>query len=505
MPKYLDETGLAHFWGNVKQKMPFYDATLNGCAGDGQTDDYTALQEILTTLNDIGGILFLPAGTYNISKSLTVGSNTVMLGVGPKSYINLTQSGNLMGTAITVAGSNVIIDSISGGYVDDDRPFNTTGANMGFIGIGAYTFDSCKALNEGEIGLDGLVSTDYHNVTVRNLYCESTYPLQTEPANNGTIDNVTYDKIVCPYGAVSMYNNYDGAIKNAVINDVKCAFLRIGAGSDDSFINVSNIYCNILRGSSRKVNYSNIFIRYDEDSVVRDWVTAGTFAYTELLYMQDSNLSNCLIDACGADIVGFAAVSVVNDDARYDHISNVVVKNVNSPSNAAVKIGGNDTHRYTICTNCDFSQNETAGNYLSGVFIGCKLGTVNPSESSIYSDTRARIITFTFATGIEGASSYDSLGSSTYTYDKAHLRGTIYNRNGNLANGMELFTINARHAPSAAQVVRGLAWSSTDNSFTPCVIDIDTDGVAKIRALLKSGTYNRLTIDDEYVVGVLDK
>lgn len=56
-----------------------------GAVGDGVADDSDAIQ---TALNK-GGIVYLPAGRYKITKTLTIGSNTTLMGVGDNSVIFL--------------------------------------------------------------------------------------------------------------------------------------------------------------------------------------------------------------------------------------------------------------------------------------------------------------------------------------------------------------------------------------------------------------------------------
>lgn len=56
-----------------------------GATGNGVTDDATDIQSALTA--GIGGVVFLPAGTYLIKSRLVVGSNTVVMGEGYESTI----------------------------------------------------------------------------------------------------------------------------------------------------------------------------------------------------------------------------------------------------------------------------------------------------------------------------------------------------------------------------------------------------------------------------------
>jgi hypothetical protein len=60
-----------------------------GAVADGVADDSDAIQ---TALNK-GGMVYLPAGRYKITKTLTIGSNTTMMGAGDNSVIFLGDGG----------------------------------------------------------------------------------------------------------------------------------------------------------------------------------------------------------------------------------------------------------------------------------------------------------------------------------------------------------------------------------------------------------------------------
>jgi Pectate lyase superfamily protein len=66
---------------------PWFDATAFGAKGDGVTDDTAAIQAALNTAGAgnyplVGGIVFLPRGTYMISSRLVIPWRVTMLGVG---------------------------------------------------------------------------------------------------------------------------------------------------------------------------------------------------------------------------------------------------------------------------------------------------------------------------------------------------------------------------------------------------------------------------------------
>lgn len=77
-----------------------------GVAGDGTTDDTTALQAALTAVPSGGGEVFLPAGTYIITGPLVPVADTLIRGTGKAStYLKVTATTSGM-NAFTVTGKN---------------------------------------------------------------------------------------------------------------------------------------------------------------------------------------------------------------------------------------------------------------------------------------------------------------------------------------------------------------------------------------------------------------
>jgi hypothetical protein len=129
----LAVTGNATISGNLSAANSLFTAQLQdkggqvfnvkayGAAGDGVTDDTTAIQNAVNAVPASGGIVYFPAGTYKVSSTLTVGNggqsaySTVngiqLIGAGAGSqtgvitgYTTLAWYGSSGGTVITVAG-----------------------------------------------------------------------------------------------------------------------------------------------------------------------------------------------------------------------------------------------------------------------------------------------------------------------------------------------------------------------------------------------------------------
>jgi hypothetical protein len=66
--------------GIVKQTV--YNVKDYGAVGDDTTDDTTAIQNAITAVSSIGGVVFFPVGNYKITSALTLSSNITIQGSG---------------------------------------------------------------------------------------------------------------------------------------------------------------------------------------------------------------------------------------------------------------------------------------------------------------------------------------------------------------------------------------------------------------------------------------
>lgn len=89
-------------------KAPTY-----GAAGDGTTDDTTAVQASLTAAGNAGGgIVFFPQGTYRITSALTVPSGVSLWGAGPN--VSLIGIDHATANALTFSASATFASEVRG-------------------------------------------------------------------------------------------------------------------------------------------------------------------------------------------------------------------------------------------------------------------------------------------------------------------------------------------------------------------------------------------------------
>lgn len=74
---------------NIYDQSIYFNVKDYGALGDGIADDTTAIQDTITAAAVLGGIVFIPAGTYLVS-TLTVANGVEIFGIGNKSILSAT-------------------------------------------------------------------------------------------------------------------------------------------------------------------------------------------------------------------------------------------------------------------------------------------------------------------------------------------------------------------------------------------------------------------------------
>jgi hypothetical protein len=145
-----------------------------GAKGDGTTDDTTAIQAAITQVVTTGGAVYFPAGTYNVSSTLTVGSKVTLYGDGPQ------------GSFIQVTSASINILNITGNYVSvNNLGFKTTQtaqtAGAYIVAAGIYCYINNFYMSKPYIGIKVTGTFTYiqegviEDTTSRNTAANSAY------------------------------------------------------------------------------------------------------------------------------------------------------------------------------------------------------------------------------------------------------------------------------------------------------------------------------------------
>lgn len=208
---------------------------LTAARGDGVTSDTDALQAMISYVNQNGGYLFFPAGTYAVS-GLTMIENVSLIGLNRyDTIIKLTSNSNkslITGTIENATISDITLDANINGQNTNISVINGTVTNCVFYNvIFKDGYDSVTADISGynqltNIIFDGIIHDGLilkgNNTVIVNLAFENVSSLNSHALVNITGDSNVIDNIVSvetiPNGIIITGNNnvIKGIINNAV-------------------------------------------------------------------------------------------------------------------------------------------------------------------------------------------------------------------------------------------------------------------------------------------------
>lgn len=209
---------------NRATKRLVYNVKDYGAAGNGTSDDSTAIQAALTTAGAAGGgIVYLPAGTYATTKCLNVPSNITVMGDGMGVTTIKAISGLMSGSNGGINGGYSVLGQASGATGNIVIRDLTVNANHAAVGVVA---GSANRLNAGIVDLRALAGLSYINVEVKDGWF---YHLTVWTSTDVLIQGC---KVTGP-GTSGVYDQVDGihlagCTRQTVVN---CQ-VDMGAGTD---------------------------------------------------------------------------------------------------------------------------------------------------------------------------------------------------------------------------------------------------------------------------------
>jgi parallel beta-helix repeat protein len=318
--------------------LPFINVKANpyNAAGDGTTDDTSAINSALTAAASAGGLVYFPAGNYRVTAPLTVGNNTTLLGDGA-AVIKRDFSGSGTNNA-TIAnadqtGGNSHITVI--GLVMDINSSTAYGCHFGFKNCTDLSFERVRnagiKANPGVIGGFNYFFRVCSGIRIDSCYLDSGSGLNEDGIHFLSCSQVVVSNcvVLCGDDAIAVQTNGDGADCNDIV--------------------ISNCYLE-----SRAANCVRVEVTSSTDSINRvSFVNlSGTAALRAMLIqdltnsnlINDINVTNCEFDLAGNTTPGISIAFSTSSGQYTAKCSHVRLTSVSvlSPNAAAFQIGNAD-------------------------------------------------------------------------------------------------------------------------------------------------------------------
>jgi len=174
-----------------------YNVKNYGAIGDGTTDDTTAIQACITAVNTAGGgTVFFPAGSYNVTSSITLYSNITLKGEPRNSIIDLSSATATL-TAFTVEGTMDADITLTANVDKNDYSISlvtTTLSDLDYIKIKADNIICSSNIKQGEITRIKTVDS------AASLTLLSSALDAYTTANSATVNKINFKSDISVYG-----------------------------------------------------------------------------------------------------------------------------------------------------------------------------------------------------------------------------------------------------------------------------------------------------------------
>lgn len=140
---------MAIFNVNGSPLINFVDVTEYGAKGDGTTDDASAIQNALNSLQSMGGLIFFPSKTYLIKTSVRFYSNQILLFDKGATILQGAAIDNLVRTYCdsTIGEYNGVHDCVVYGGTFDGGSYTTNNTLVGTAHAKNIIFENCTFKN----------------------------------------------------------------------------------------------------------------------------------------------------------------------------------------------------------------------------------------------------------------------------------------------------------------------------------------------------------------------
>lgn len=223
----------------------YSDLTFNvkayGAAGDGSTDDTSAIQAAITAAALVGGIVFFPPGRYKITSTLNVTSPVTLRGVG------ITQNLFDATSPSTTTGSRLIWGGAAGGTMVNLCPATGASDPVSGAAIDGLMIDGQSTSPTTGAGIGVRVAAAAQCV-LRNLFIRecTTACLKLDGSGDGTFTGLD-DVYSCSFEKIWIYNVASGG--DGVYIGGAGAYGFTGGGKAPSFCTFRHFHITYKNGN----------------------------------------------------------------------------------------------------------------------------------------------------------------------------------------------------------------------------------------------------------------
>lgn len=384
--------------------MRVFNVKSFGAIGDGNADDAPAIQAALNAADlNGGGIVYVPEGTYSLSTTLIIYSNTVfwcspntIIRRGADTFSELIRSAN-MGAGGYDGIQNV---TLRGGIWDHRGNVYTLGGTV-------ISFGHCRGITVE--GLTVINTREQHALELnavqraRVLNCvfdtQVWDPVQGRPVMEAVHIDIAKDNVAYP-----PYGPYDNTPCDDVLV-IGCVFKNWsrGVGSQNTVEGFPYTNIRIIGNHFEDTYDESIEAYYYRNSVIKGNTFKNVFDAIQLDYAEDCTVSDNTIENAssnGINVYEGTTNTVISGNvirnttgqgiSAYSNISlsrppisrNVIVSNIligigqhginmnNASSNLVANNFIKDTAGYGILLQNSSSENTVHGNYLENCHIG---------------------------------------------------------------------------------------------------------------------------------------
>jgi hypothetical protein len=359
-----------------------------GAVGDGTTDNTTAIQDALNYAAANGDAVYIPAGTYDYSGTLT-DNGVTLYGAGTSSVLKATNGAN---ESLILTGSGAAVSNLEMLGAGSTRLSTWQSGMIWANGASNYTIDNVLINGSSSVGIASVDSTGGNicSNTVENTLADSITSVDGSSnitISNNEVLNAGDDGIsIVSYGGEPIVNNITET-GNVVENNTGGRGMSVVGGEN---VQISG---NYIQGGSSP--YAGLYLAAEPS-----WATLG-----------DSNVTatgNTLLDCGGAGVQG--SVTVFSAVAG-ESVSGLVLSGntIVTPGLCPVQITGGDPVQLQLQNNTAYwsgssfvangngaasvgesgDQNLAASGYAAGALPGAGDGTMQFISSEAAGETLA--------------------------------------------------------------------------------------------------------------------